>query len=56
MMPVKKMLLGIAFLIVASFGVSFWMAGATVGCVIFFVFLILGLFFCVDGFLSADDK
>jgi hypothetical protein len=50
------MLLGIALLIVASFGVSFWMAGAAVGAVIFIVFLILGLFFCIDGYLTPNDK
>ena len=55
MKNVKKMLLGIALLIISSIGATFWSEGAIVGAVMFFVFLILGIFFCIDGFLSQDE-
>ena len=55
MKSVKKMLLGIASLIIASCGIPFWVAGAVLGAVVFFVFLISGLFLCVDGYLSQDE-
>ena len=53
---IKTMLLGIAFLIIASIGNTYWGAGSAFGAVIFFLFLILGLFFCIDGFLTPDNK
>ena len=54
MKSVKKMLLGIAFLIIASCGVPIWMAGADFGVILFLAGLLVGLVFCVDGFLSVD--
>ena len=55
MRNVKKMLLGIAFLIIGSCGVPIWMAGAAVGAVISIVFLVIGIFLCIDGYLSTDE-
>jgi len=54
MTNIKKMLLGIALLIVAAMGVSFWMAGSVIGAIMFFGGLIVGGFFLVDGYLSVD--
>ena len=54
MKSIKKMLLGIAFLIIASCGVPIWIAGADFGVILFFAGLLVGLVFCVDGFLSVD--
>ena len=55
MRSIKKMLLGIASLIIASCGVPIWMAGAVIGAIVFFVFLIIGLYLCIDGYLSPDE-
>lgn len=55
MKSVKTMLLGIASLIIASCGVPIWGAGAALGAIVFFVFLIIGIFLCIDGFLSVDE-
>ena len=55
MRTVKKMLLGIGFLIVSSIGMTIWLAGSAVGVVTFFAALVLGIFFLVDGYLSVDD-
>ena len=55
MKNIKKMLLGIALLIVSSIGATFWSAGSIVGAIIFFAFLVIGLLFCIDGFLSQDE-
>ena len=55
MKSLKKMLLGIALLILAAIGAMMWFSGLIVGAVAFFVFLIVGLFLCIDGFLSVDD-
>ena len=54
MKSIKRMLLGIALLIVACCGLTVWMAGAGVGAAVFFVFLIIGLFLCIDGYLSIQ--
>ena len=56
MRSVKKMLLGIASLILSLGGlpISIWM-WPVVGIIIFFVFLIIGLFFCIDGYLTPDE-
>lgn len=54
MTNVKKMLLGIALLIVAAIGATFWVAGSVIGAIMFFGGLIVGGFFCIDGFLSVD--
>ena len=55
MKNVKKMLLGIALLIVSSTGATFWASGSVIGAVIFFAFLVIGLLLCIDGFLSQDE-
>ena len=55
MKPIKTMLLGIAFLIIGACGVPFWVAGAAVGAIIFFAGLIIGLFLCIDGFLTPHE-
>lgn len=54
MKAIKKMLLGIAFLIVSVIGSIFWMAGIGIASVFFFLGLILGIFFTVDGYLSVE--
>ena len=54
MKSIKKMLLGIASLIIASCAVPFWIAGAAIGAFVFFPFVIIGIFLCIDGFLSVD--
>ena len=54
MKSIKTMLLGIAMLIVACCGLTVWMAGAGIGAVVFLVFLIIGLFLCIDGYLSVQ--
>ena len=55
MKSIKKMLLGIAFLVMSSMGMSLWFAGSVVGTVAFFAMLVLGIFFVVDGYLSVDE-
>lgn len=55
MKSIKKMLLGIAFLIIGACGVPMWMAGANVGAVMFFAGLLVGLVLCVDGFLTPEE-
>ena len=54
MKGIKKMLLGIALLIVATIGTIFWMAGTWVGVVLFFVGLLPGIFLVLDGYLSIE--
>ena len=56
MKNIKKMLLGIALLLISAVGASFWMAGSIIGCVMFFSGLIIGGFFVVDGYLSTDGE
>ena len=55
MKAIKKMLLGIAFLIIGACGVPFWVAGANLGAVMFFAGLVVGLVLCVDGFLTPEE-
>ena len=55
MKNVKKMLVGIALLILALVGAVFWVAGSVIGAIAFFVFLILGGFKVIDGYLSVDE-
>ena len=55
MKNIKKMLLGIAFLILAAIGAAFWIVGSIVGAIAFFAFLVFGILFCVDGYLSQDE-
>lgn len=55
MQNVKKMLFGIALLILSLVGAVFWAAGSVIGAILFFVFLILGGFFVIDGYLSVDE-
>ncbi len=55
MTNVKKMLLGIAMLILSLVGAIFWLAGSIIGTVAFFVFLVIGGFFVIDGYLSVDE-
>lgn len=53
MQPVKTMLLGIASLIIASFGMALWIDGAGIGyAVTFFVFMIFGIVLCLKGYFS----
>lgn len=54
MKSIKIMLLGMAFLIVASCGVPLWMAGAGLGAGMFFAGLVIGLVLCVKGFFSKE--
>ena len=54
MKSVKKMLLGIAFLIVAVIGAVFFVNNSTIGAFIFFPALIIGIIICIDGYLSID--
>lgn len=55
MKNIKKMLLGIALLVVSIIGLVLWLAGTIVGALTFFVTLIAGIIFLVDGFLSVDE-
>ena len=55
MKAIKKMLLGIAFLIIGACGVPFWVGGANLGAVLFFAGLVVGLVLCVDGFLTPEE-
>lgn len=54
MKSVKKMLLGIAFLIISAIGAVFMVNNSAVGVVMFIGGLLIGLFLCIDGFLSVD--
>ncbi len=56
MQNVKKMLLGIALLILALVGAIFWAAGSIIGTIAFFLFLVIGGFFVIDGYLSVDEE
>ena len=56
MKSIKKMLLGIALLVIAAMGMMLWFAGSIVGAVAFFVTLIPGIFLVIDGFLSVDKE
>ena len=56
MKNIKKMLLGIALLIIAAMAMILWFAGSIVGAIAFFATLIIGLFFVIDGFLSVDKE
>ena len=54
MKSIKKMLLGIALLIIAC-GTPLWLViGGVIGAVIAIVFFIAGVFFLVDGYLSIE--
>lgn len=55
MKAVKMMLLGIAVLILASFGYIAWINGAGVGAVTFFAGLIIGLTLCLWGYFRKDE-
>ena len=55
MKSVKTMLLGIAVLILASFGYIAWMGGVNDGAVIFFAGLIIGLALCLRGYFRKDE-
>ena len=55
MRNVKKMLIGIALLILALVGAVFWVAGSVIGAIAFFVFLVLGGYKIIDGYLSVDE-
>ena len=54
MKSIKMMLLGIAFLIIASSGLPLWMAGAGLGAAMFFAGLVIGLILCTRGFFSKE--
>jgi hypothetical protein len=54
MKSIKKMLLGIAFLIISAIGAIFWAFGSVIGAVMFFGGLAVGILLCIDGFLSVD--
>ena len=54
MKNIKKMLLGIALLIISIIGLVLWLAGTVIGAIAFFATLIIGIFFLIDGFLSVD--
>ncbi len=55
MKSIKKMLLGIAFLVVAAIGTPFWVAGSAVGAVTFIAGLFLGIVFCLCGFFDKSE-
>ena len=55
MKSIKKMLLGIAFLVVAAIGTPLWVAGSAVGAVAFVVGLFLGIVFCLCGFFDKSE-
>ncbi len=55
MKSVKTMLLGIAVLILASFGYIAWIDGVNDGAVIFFPCLIIGLILCLRGYFRKDQ-
>ena len=48
------MLLGIALLVISVIGMILWMAGTVIGVITFFVSLVIGIYFVIDGFLSVD--
>lgn len=54
MKSIKKMLLGIALLIIAACGAPLWVAGAGVGAIMFFAGLVIGLLLCFKGFFSKE--
>ena len=54
MKSIKTMLLGIALLIVASCGVSLWMAGAIIGGIMFYAGLAIGIILCLKGFFTKE--
>ena len=54
MKSIKKMLLGIAFLIISVIGAVFYIIGSVIGAIAFFGGLAAGIFFCIDGYLSVD--
>ncbi len=54
MKSIKKMLMGIALLIVSAIGAIFYINNSVVGAVMFFGGLIVGTVFCIDGFFSID--
>ena len=55
MQNVKKMILGIALLILALVGAIFWTAGSIIGAIAFFLFLVIGGYLIIDGYLSVDE-
>ena len=54
MKNIKKMLLGIALLVISVIGMVLWLAGTFIGPIIFFITLVVGIFLTIDGFLSVD--
>lgn len=54
MKPIKTMLLGIAFLIVACCGVPMWVHGALLGGFLFLGGLIVGGILCIKGFFMDE--
>lgn len=54
MKSIKKMLLGLAFLVIATIGAILFVNNSTLGAVLLFGGLIVGIFFLVDGYLSTD--
>ncbi len=55
MKSIKTMLLGIAVLILASFGYIAWINGVGVGAVTFFAGLVIGLLLCLRGYFRKDE-
>ena len=55
MKSIKKMLLGIAFLIIAAIGCPIWMAGSYVGVALFFSGFIVGVPLCLVGFFEKNE-
>ena len=55
MKSIKTMLLGIASLIIAVCTLPLFAIGMVFGAVAFFVFLIIGVFLCIDGFLTPHE-
>ena len=54
MKSIKKMLLGIAFMLISVIGTILYVNNSTIGAIMFFGGLIAGIVFCIDGFLSTD--
>lgn len=55
MKSIKKMLLGMAFLIIAAIGTPLWVAGSAIGAVAFIAGLFLGIVFCLRGFFDKSE-
>ena len=54
MRSVKKMLLGIALLLISAIGAVLYVNNSALGAVMLFADLIIGIGFLIDGFLSID--